>query len=395
MLKSDMHKEDSYIMKFIKHIFNKHRVPAIAILSFLAILLLIRLFSTSLAVGPNYTPGETLDPAEGPGTAVVVIPTASPGDAAGAVQFNSDPAGTFTGNAADFFWDPSNKFLNLGTIGVTPLGADGAISAGQVIARDTLRADNQTNFGGVSYTWPGLGGGDGQVLSTDEDGVLSWITPAASGWLLTGNAGTTASDFLGTTDDIPLIFKVNALQAGRIGNDLGDTTSSRNVFLGLQAGELNSGVNNVGIGFKSLYILNPDDPDGEGNNTAIGFFSLRDNTSGVNNVAIGSAAGISNTAGSNNVFIGNGAGQGFAADSDGKLYVRNNSEYPHLIIGDFPTDTPGSYGKISINSVLNLIPMASAPSPASAGDMYFDSDNGDLCIYNGTVWHDTAGALCS
>ena len=38
---------------------------------------------------------------------------------------------------------------------------------------------------------------------------LSWNSPDASGWSLTGNTGTTAANFLGTTDAQPLVFKTN------------------------------------------------------------------------------------------------------------------------------------------------------------------------------------------
>lgn len=38
---------------------------------------------------------------------------------------------------------------------------------------------------------------------------LVWNSPDATGWSLTGNAGTTSSTFLGTTDAQPLVFKTN------------------------------------------------------------------------------------------------------------------------------------------------------------------------------------------
>ena len=58
-------------MKFLNHIFKRHAPIALSILAILALVVLMKVF----AVGPNYAPGETLDPAEGPGTAVVDIPT--------------------------------------------------------------------------------------------------------------------------------------------------------------------------------------------------------------------------------------------------------------------------------------------------------------------------------
>src|SRR5215831_1470323 len=38
----------------------------------------------------------------------------------------------------------------------------------------------------------------------------------AQNWLTTGNAGLTASNFLGSTDAKPVIFKTNSLERGRI-----------------------------------------------------------------------------------------------------------------------------------------------------------------------------------
>jgi hypothetical protein len=49
--------------------------------------------------------------------------------------------------------------------------------------------------------------------------VPAATTPAAAqsaDWLLSGNAGTTAADFLGTTDDDPLVVKTNGKEAFRV-----------------------------------------------------------------------------------------------------------------------------------------------------------------------------------
>ena len=72
--------------------------------------------------------------------------------------------------------------------------------------------------------------------STGTDGRGTWKAAAGggSGWSLTGNAGTTSSNFIGTTDDQPLSFRVNNRWAGRL-------TTSGNIFWGDSAG-----VNNIG-----------------------------------------------------------------------------------------------------------------------------------------------------
>ena len=100
-----------------------------------------------------------------------------------------------------------------------------------------------------------------------------------TGWLLTGNAGTNPStNFIGTTDNVPLIFKVNNLRSGRI-----DPLSS----------------NNSSFGYQSLYSITTG-----GSNTAMGNFALSQNTEGYYNTANGYSALYSNISGYNNTAIG-------------------------------------------------------------------------------------------
>lgn len=106
----------------------------------------------------------------------------------------------------------------------------------------------------------------------------NWQNIAASGagWLLTGNSGTTDSNFIGTTDNRPLIVKVNNIDAGRI-----DMATS-NSFWGSQAGSGATGQFN----------------------TAIGSLALRTNTTGSLNTVIGAGAMRGNIAGSGNTANG-------------------------------------------------------------------------------------------
>ena len=49
----------------------------------------------------------------------------------------------------------------------------------------------------------------------------AWILSlnSSNGWSVTGNSGTTAGiNFIGTTDNVPLVFKVNNLLSGKIDN---------------------------------------------------------------------------------------------------------------------------------------------------------------------------------
>lgn len=55
---------------------------------------------------------------------------------------------------------------------------------------------------------------------------LVWNSPDASGWSLTGNAGTSSSTFLGTTDAQPLVIKTNGSTRMTVAADGGMTMNS-------------------------------------------------------------------------------------------------------------------------------------------------------------------------
>ncbi|MCP1384363.1 hypothetical protein [Runella salmonicolor] len=202
-------------------------------------------------------------------------------------------------------------------------------------------------------------------------------------WDKQGNA-IDGTDFLGSTNNFPLVFKVNGIKAGYI-----DNTDYDNVFIGRFSGQstvtsgapvaTNSGGYNLGIGSKTLQANTTGasntaigaaalfsntigysnlglggfalfqnvsgntntaiglysmfaNQSGSGN-IAIGSSSLEKNISGGNNVAIGSGAGFNNTAGNNNVFIG--FQGGYSETGSNKLYISNSSAVNPLIKGDF------------------------------------------------------------
>lgn len=120
----------------------------------------------------------------------------------------------------------------------------------------------------------------------------------SSGWNLTGNAGTNAAtNFIGTTDKRPLRFRVNNIWAGGI-----DTTKA-NVFLGIGAGQTNTGgEDNTAVGNEALFGTTTG-----GNNTVSGYQALYSNSVGFNNTASGYHSLYSNVAGSNATAIGTNA----------------------------------------------------------------------------------------
>lgn len=79
-----------------------------------------------------------------------------------------------------------------------------------------------TTGSGNTLSLAGLQSGsvnDSVVVSDGSTGLLKRISAnrLSTGWSLTGNAGTTAgTNFIGTTDGIDLVFKVNSVESGRL-----------------------------------------------------------------------------------------------------------------------------------------------------------------------------------
>ena len=144
------------------------------------------------------------------------------------------------------------------------------------------------------------GAGKDSILSVNAGVVkrLSIDSLNSTNWHVLGNSGTVdGTNFIGTTDNIPLSFRVNNQAAGRI-----DQLKS-NTFLGYSAGQNNTvGTNNsfVGTNTGQLNTLG-------NNNTAIGQGNLDFNTTGSNNIAMGVTALHANATASGSVALGNSA----------------------------------------------------------------------------------------
>jgi len=147
-------------------------------------------------------------------------------------------------------------------------------------------------------------------------------------WKLLGNAGTDSTNFLGTTDNRPLAFRVNNQNAGKIepilrNTSIGhltlnsNTTGIQNSAFGKSALQSNTiGLNNVAIGYQALLANttgNNNTASGQSalvsnttgnNNTGIGYWTLFKNTTGVENTATGYQALFSTTVGSYNTAMG-------------------------------------------------------------------------------------------
>lgn len=110
-----------------------------------------------------------------------------------------------------------------------------------------------------------LGSANQQLRVNGAGTALEYFTPSGggSGWSLTGNSGTTSSNFIGTTDAQPLIIKTNNTEAARIlsnGNFLlGSSTDQGSYKLQVNGNTYTKGT----ALFKNWdnaadYVLNPD-----------------------------------------------------------------------------------------------------------------------------------------
>ncbi len=202
------------------------------------------------------------------------------------------------------------------------------------------------------------------------------ISESNTVWNVSGNGNTNpANDFIGTTDNTPLNFRVNNEAAGIIdplvfNTSLGfeslvasvhggqntavgyqslfsNTTGVRNTAVGCQSLTVNTtGSSNTAEGYDALYV----NSIGNGN-AAFGTLSLFHNTTGFDNTAIGFEGLYFNTSGHANTVIGFNA------------LFNNTTGYYNTAIGYnsdvsagnlFNATAIGAYSKVDCNSCLAL-----------------------------------------
>jgi hypothetical protein len=199
----------------------------------------------------------------------------------------------------------------------------------------------------------------------------------ASGWGLTGNAGTSdATNFIGTTDGVDVIFKRNNVVSGRL-NDARQTTS-------FGVGTLpttSTGDGNTAFGWKALNVSTSG-----GANTALGFWSLRLCTTGFSNSAVGQLSLGSLTTGFSNCAFGEGSGQGITSGTSNTFYgngsgnaMTTGANNIGVGVNAMSTSTAGSK---------NLVISASGAVPSTTGSDQLNVGNvlwGVNCSGTGTT----------
>lgn len=174
----------------------------------------------------------------------------------------------------------------------------------------------------------------GEVVTIDAEGGSS----SDRAWLTMGNIGTTASNspypnnvnnnFLGTTDNQPLVIATNSKERLRISttgrvtfhnNDI-SPNNVNNLYLGggNDVSTANGNYANTAVGLGSLALISSGYQ-----NLAVGSNALRLNTSGKNNIGLGYNAGTNITTGSDNILIGSGVDAPISATADNQINIGN------------------------------------------------------------------------
>lgn len=241
----------------------------------------------------------------------------------------------------------------------------------------------------------------GQILVGNGSNVATPVTPSndvtvTSGgsftvknqWRLIGNSGTAdLSNFIGTTDNVPLSFKVNNFFSGRIDN------TNANAFFGYRSGGAVSSANNTAIGHAAMLA----NSSGGGNaalgtqslfsntfgnqNTAIGYNALSNNTTGANNTVIGANTGLGLVTGSYNTIVGSGVGS-LAAALNNNIILSDGQGNIRFQIDSFATAIINSTTALGLPSGTT----AQRPSSAIAGYTRWNTDSTAKETFNGSIW---------
>ncbi|RMA58813.1 hypothetical protein [Ulvibacter antarcticus] len=249
------------------------------------------------------------------------------------------------------------------------------------------------------------------------------IAPQSEDWKIAGNSNTNAAtNFVGTRNDVDLMFKRNNIQSGVIGSDI--TSLGYNTVNPLTV----TGPHNTAIGHTNLFSTTSGHRNtaiGSGvltdnttgyQNTAMGRYSMHFNISGYNNMAIGQESAKWNSTGHDNAAIGfnalryNGTGSynvaigrssmaetsvGDAIDNVGnnniaiganaQLPVRTNSN--QLVLGGAAGTSLGGISTATTRTIINGIANSSAGRPTSdnasgvQGEIRVASHGGSRYLY--------------
>ena len=216
------------------------------------------------------------------------------------------------------------------------------------------------------------------------------------GWTTRGNTGTNPdSNFVGTTDINPLVFKVNNGFAGKI--DIGSSISFGRGAL------QNSGSTKINTAFGDSALFNNDITNPSlglaTQNTSIGYRTLFTNTEGRRNTAVGHSALEKNISGAANTAIGfvalnsNDYGDGNTAIGSAAL-VNNTDGAFNTAIGTsaLAFNTTG-YSNVALGSDALLINNTGISNTAIGFQASYSNrkGNGNTAVGRQALYEDTSG----
>jgi hypothetical protein len=268
---------------------------------------------------------------------------------------------------------------------IGPQGPTGATGPQGIPGRNTLIATTaepagaNCATGGVKQEYGQDANGNGVLDAGEINAALTkYVCNGATGsitgaWALVGNAGTSTTDFIGTTDTKPLVFKIRNERSGLI--DSTNTTFGYQTLLGAGGGyntafgqaalkDNTTGATNVAVGALSL----SENLTG-GSNTAVGYVSLPNNTSGNYNTGLGKYSLYYNSNQSYNTAIGYSAGDYYIGSNNTCLgaYAAPNND-------GFTNSTAIGYNSILGASNRVMLGNTSVASVLAAGSFVIYSD---------------------
>jgi hypothetical protein len=182
------------------------------------------------------------------------------------------------------------------------------------------------------------------VLSASYADTASYAVNAISASYISGSAAIVTN--LTSSNDA----NINGLTVGR-----GNSAVSSNTVLGIDAGRVFSSTttSNVAVGWRSLYNLN-----GAGSyaNTAVGVFSLLNNTAGIGNTAVGTSAAVLSI-GSYNTAIGVNA-LARASSGDYNIWLGYSAAPGGVFTSGFYNTIIGSQINLGVSTLSNNIIIA-------------------------------------
>lgn len=326
---------------------------------------------------------------------------------------------------ADIILDPS--LLNIAQITANGLLVSSTLVQDPITEIDTMSV-NLTVSGGTGHTLradvnisPNANNG----LTLLSNGLFVDTSSLSSGWLLTGNS-ILSTDFIGSTNNQPLNFRVNNTQAGKVDSiskvlfgyqaGLNDLSSSGTTAVGYKALYTNStgtensafgyntlytnslGIDNAAFGGYSLYFATGD------KNSAFGHRSFNAVTTGTFNTAIGGQAGTGLTTGNYNTFLGTlttaslvsvnksvAIGYNATVSADNNMVLGGTStDAISVVVGGTAADASAIFDLVSVEKGA-LVPRMTTTqrdaiaSPAT-GLLMWNTTTSDLNDYSGSAW---------